>query len=280
MLTILCCVLIGVTCLLLWAARLSAPAWRHGAVWIAEGTEADLAQLFMFISSRQLLRYTVAAAVLIASVCLYMHVPLPLVVLLCTLVLAAPRLGTTVLLQKRRKQVIAQLPDALQLWGGLLRSGQGMMSAVSQLTSRQPDPLGAELRLVLSEYRLGVPIDRAMHSLQARFGTSDLRMLSTLLRAHRELGGNLAEAMERLAATLRSRLAMEARVQSLTAQGRLQGVVVGLLPILLAFVLCFMEPAAMRALFSTPPGLACIAAIFALETTGFVLIRRIVRIDT
>jgi tight adherence protein B len=280
MLIILSGVWLGVACVILWAVRLFAPAWRHGATWIGKGTEAELAQLFMFISSRQLLRYTAAATVLMASVCFWTHVPLPLVLLVCTLVLIAPRLATSVLLRRRRRRVIAQLPDALQLWAGLLRSGQGMMSAVSQLTSRQPDPLGAELRLVLSEYRLGVPIDRAMHALQRRFGTSDLRMLSTLLRAHLELGGNLAEAMERLAATLRSRLAMEARIQSLTAQGRLQGVVVGLLPILLAFVLSFMEPAAIHALFSTPAGLACIAVILALETTGFVLIRRIVRIDT
>jgi tight adherence protein B len=139
--------------------------------------------------------------------------------------------------------------------------------------------LGAELRLVLAEYRLGVPLHTAMQALRDRVGVADLRSLATLLHVHRELGGNLAEAMDRLARTLRSRLAMETRIQSLTAQGRLQGVVVGALPLLLAAVLAVMEPTAMHAMASTPAGWAALAVIVALEFAGFVLIRRIVNID-
>lgn len=205
--------------------------------------------------------------------------PLAAILLACSLLAAVPRTATALLASRRRRKLVGQLPDALQLWAGLLRSGLGLSAALLQLGSRQSGPLGEELRLVLAESRLGIPLDRAFSALCQRSGCADLRMLSTLLHTHRELGGNLAEALDRLSATLRSRLAMEARIQSLTAQGRMQGTVVGLLPLFLALVLSFMEPAAMHALFSTRAGAACIAVILALEVSGFLLIRRIVRID-
>jgi tight adherence protein B len=103
--------------------------------------------------------------------------------------------------------------------------------------------------------------------------------MSTLLRVTHELGGNLGESLLRLAALLRSRQAVESRIRSLTAQGRLQGVIVGILPLLLLVVLCFMEPAAMSMLFTHPAGWAVLGLIAMLEVVGFLLIRRIVAID-
>lgn len=133
--------------------------------------------------------------------------------------------------------------------------------------------------MVLAQQRLGVSLDVAFSGLHERAGIADLRLLATLLRANRELGGNLAESLQRLAELLRGRLMMEARIQSLTAQGRLQGIVVGLLPILLMAALYAMESDTMRVLHTTARGWAALGVIAALEVTGFVLIRRIVRID-
>jgi tight adherence protein B len=99
------------------------------------------------------------------------------------------------------------------------------------------------------------------------------------LQANRDLGGNLAESLHRLAELLRGRLLMEARIDSLTAQGRLQGVVVGALPLLLLAVLYAMESDTMQVLHTTVQGWATLMVMVALELTGFLLIRRIVRID-
>lgn len=267
------------TCATFWCLRLAADAGRKGLRWMGEDTEAELERLFVFVSSRRLLAGTAGAMILCVACGLLIGTPPVALVIICALLAAAPRVLTANLRRKRRRQLIEQLPDALRLWAGLLKSGLGMSAALLQLASRQPSPLGEELRLVLAQSRLGIPLDRAVHALCGRTGAADLRLLSTLLHTHRELGGNLAEALERLSATLRNRLAMEARIQSLTAQGRMQGTVVGLLPMLLALVLSFMEPAAMHAMISTRAGIACIALIVALEVSGYLLIRRIVRID-
>jgi tight adherence protein B len=179
---------------------------------------------------------------------------------------------------RRRVRIAEQLPDALALWAGLLRSGQGLTQSLDQVATRQASPLREDLAMLLRQHRVGVPIERALEDWRARAGVEDLGMLSTLLRATRELGGNLAESLSGLADIMRGRMAMEARIRALTSQGKLQGLIVGLLPALLLVVLGFMEPQAMRKLYQTYQGWAVLGLIFALEAAGFLLIRRIVAI--
>lgn len=252
---------------------------RSGSKWIGQRTEAELAQMFVFIDASRLLRIAVTIAIAVISICAVMGLHWPFLACIAVVGVVAPRM-TVAFLRGRRQRVLAgQLPDALATWAGLLRSGQGTMSALSQVATRQTEPLGAELRLMLSQCRLGMALEDAMSQFRDRGGLPELRLLATLLHANREIGGNLAEAMERLAATLRRRQATEVRIRTLTAQGRLQGLVVGILPLVLAAILCFMEPAAMSALASSPKGWAVIATIAALEACGFLLIRRIVSIE-
>jgi tight adherence protein B len=264
---------------MLWLVRVLGEAIRRGSWLIGERTEADLAQLFVFVTARTVLFWTTLAIVLGAVVGILAHVAWPFILAFVAVAAIGPRIVVLTMRRARRRRLVAQLPDAISLWAGLLRSGQGVTSALSQVSLRQPEPLGSELKLALAQHRLGMALGAAVGALRDRVGAPDLRMLVTLLQVHRELGGNLAEAMDRLAVTLRSRLAMEARIRSLTAQGRLQGLVVGALPLLLAAVLSVMEPAAMHAMVSTPMGWAAMVVVAALEVAGFVMIRRIVSID-
>jgi tight adherence protein B len=103
-------------------------------------------------------------------------------------------------------------------------------------------------------------------------------MLVTTLAIARELGGGLAEALERYARMVRRRLALENRIRALTAQGKLQGWIMGALPIGLALVLWWLNPREMNQLIETPAGWAVIVVLMVLEWVGFVLIRRIVQI--
>jgi tight adherence protein B len=275
--------------LVLTAIAVAAALWlavsglRAAAQWsksaIGARTEADLANLFVFVPARRLLAVTFGLTMLCMAGALLASLPKPLLPLIALACLVAPRAMVHGLRSRWRRRLARQLPDALALWAGLLRAGQGSAPALAQVASRQAAPLGDEFRVVLGQVRLGSPLDIAFVGLRDRSGLADLRLLSTLLTVNRELGGNLAESLQRLADLLRSRLLMEGRVQSLTAQGRMQGLVVGLLPLLLLAVLYFMEGETMRVLHTTWTGWAALACIAALEFTGFLLIRRIVRID-
>jgi tight adherence protein B len=264
---------------LLLLARSSIHAGRWCALALGLRTETDLAQLFVFIPAGRLLGITATVVVLVIGISVLLGLPLAFLPAMALVALAMPRLLVMWLRSRRVRKLAQQLPDALALWSGLLRSGQGATQSLSHVAARQASPLGDELRMVLAQLRLGTGMDVAFQGLRERAGLADLRLLATLLQANRELGGNLAESLQRLAELLRGRLLMEARIQSLTAQGRMQGLVVGALPVLLLMVLYAMEPDTMRVLHATPQGWAALALIGVLELVGFLLIRRIVRID-
>jgi tight adherence protein B len=250
--------------------------WWTGMV--GQRTELELANLFVFIPAARLLALTTMLAVFMGATAWALGAPLALILVVTLLTLALPRIWSFAVRRRWRRQLVQQLPDALALWSGLLRAGQGTHQALAQVAQRQTGPLGHELRFMLGQVRMGVPLESAFASLRERAEASDLRLLATLLATQRELGGNLAESLQRLSDLLRNRLLMEARIGSLTSQGRMQGVVVGLLPVLLMAVLYAMEREAMQVLHTTWQGWAAIALIIALETAGFLMIHRIVNI--
>ncbi|MGC4027966.1 MAG: type II secretion system F family protein [Steroidobacteraceae bacterium] len=241
--------------------------------------ERDLASLFIFASGFHLALLTAACAAVLTVLAWAITGLWPVAVPAFIMALYVPRMLIRHLQRRRLGRIAEQLPDALAFWAGLLQAGQGLHPSLNQLAERQPRPLGEELRVVTRQCRLGVSADIAVEQMCLRLGVADLRMLASLLHVSRELGGNLGESLLRLSDLLRTRLAMEARIRSLTSQGRLQGTIVGALPLLLMLVLSFMDPGAMRMLFTHPLGWVALGMIAILEITGFLLIRRIVAIE-
>ena len=183
-------------------------------------------------------------------------------------------------LRRRRLTVLQrQLPDAIAAVAAGLRGGLGLWQALELVPRHQPRPVSQELALVLRQHRMGLPLEEALEGFARRSALHDVRMLVATLAISRDLGGGLAEALERLAAAVRRRVAMEERIRALTAQGRMQGVIVGALPIGVAAVLYLIEPGPMSRLVVTPLGWLVVGVVAVLETIGALLIRKIVRID-
>jgi tight adherence protein B len=190
----------------------------------------------------------------------------------------APRAVVSVLRRRRVRRLAQQLPDALAALAAALRSGMSLTQAIALTASQQPAPLAQELALVIRKQRLGVMTDEALLELEQRVPIPEFSSFATAVRVARESGGSLSESLERLANTTRRRLTLQARIAALTSQGRLQGVVLGALPIVLMLVLQVMEPQAMRLLWATPAGLVVLGLICTLEIAGFLMIRAIVGI--
>lgn len=190
-----------------------------------------------------------------------------------------PRLAFGWLRRRRLRAIEEQLPDALQVIAGGLRAGVSMPQALQQLVREGRPPIAQEFDLVLREHRLGLALDEALDHLAQRVPLQAITLVIAAMRIANETGGSLAEALERAAATLRSQLAMQGKIDALTAQGKLQAVIVGLLPVGLLLVLERMEPEAMALLWHTQAGWATLAVVVLLEVFGVLLIRRIVAID-
>lgn len=183
-------------------------------------------------------------------------------------------------LKKRRIAMIEQqLPDTLSLISGSVKAGLSLIGAIRQVTADLPVPIVQEFQFVLQEQRLGVSLDDSLENLWHRVPIQSINLMVSAMRIANETGGGLAETLERAATTLRSQHAMERKISALTAQGKLQAWLVGMLPILLLFVLMQMEPAAMSQLWTTKLGWGVVTAVILLEFFGVILIRKIVKID-
>ena len=244
-----------------------------------ETARVQLSEFFLFIDPAQLWIANVIACVLAGALVAVLAGSGVLAVGVMALCIVLPRWGLRHLRLRRLANFDSQLPDALLTLASGLRAGAGVSSALRHLVTEAPAPLAQEFALMLREQRLGVGLDTALASLAQRVPTEATALTVSALRIATETGGNLAEALERISALVRHRLHMQARIGSLTAQGRLQAWVIGALPPLLAVVLDRLEPEAMAALWGTPAGWMTLAVIVSLEVLGLWWVRRIVRID-
>jgi tight adherence protein B len=246
---------------------------------VLDATSVRLSEMFIFMDARQLTRLSAGIAlVVILAVALVTANPL-LVLGAAIVCLAGPRLAHRRLRIRRRKLLVRQLPDTLDALVGGLRSGLSLQQSLGLLAEQLPVPSRQEFGLVVRELRMGLAVDDVLQDLEKRVDTQEYTMFTTCMRIAREVGGNLTESLERLSETMRRKLTMEDKIDALTSQGKLQGIIVGALPLMLMWVLSEMEPEAMAPLFSTWYGYCTLAVIALLELAGYVLIRKIVNID-
>ncbi|MEM9174059.1 MAG: type II secretion system F family protein [Myxococcota bacterium] len=172
-----------------------------------------------------------------------------------------------------------QLPDALTMLAGGMRAGASLPIAIQALVQEQPAPLSQEFELFLRQQRVGSDFVAALDEMEKRLPIDDFRMVAAAMRISREVGGNLAETLETLSDTLRRKATMEGKIASLTAQGRMQAIVMASLPILLGIVLNFLEPEAMGKMFTEPVGWAVLSFVVVWEALGFFFIQKVVTID-
>lgn len=266
--------------LLVWRAQAwFTPAMRRYREVYTQEAGISLSEVFLFIDPAQLWVGAIASAAALGLL-LFAITGSGLFALVASVVAARlPRHVVLVLRRRRAMKFEQQMPGALLALASALRAGLGVPTALKHIVEQADAPLTQEFGLMLREQRIGVSFDTALDNLNARMPSEATALVVASLRVAAQTGGNLAEALEGISETLRARLQLQGKVRALTAQGRMQAWIVGSLPILLAVVLDYMEPEAMALLWHTPLGWGVLLVVAVLETTGVVMIRRIVNID-
>jgi tight adherence protein B len=191
-----------------------------------------------------------------------------------------PRLYVNYKQGKRFHGFEEQLPDTLGLWVNSLRSGYSVMQALEAISREAPDPSAMELRRVVQEVQLGIPMDEALAHLLTRMPSDDLDLVITAVNIQREVGGNLAEILEIIGHTIRERIKLKGEVRVLTSQGRVTGYLISGLPILLAIFLAIINPDYVGKLFSNRLcGWPMIAIGLGMIGMGSAVIQKIVDIE-
>ena len=185
--------------------------------------------------------------------------------------------------KKKIKQRIVKfndgLPDMISTIVGSLRAGFSFQQALKTVIEEAGSPIKEEMGSVIKEMQYGASLEDSLNELKERMPSEDLDLMIQAILIQRQVGGNLATVLDKIVQTIRERTKIHRQISSLTAQGRLSGIVIGLLPIILAFVLYLIEPEYIGTLFRHPVGIALtIAGIFS-GIIGFVLIRKITAVE-
>lgn len=171
-----------------------------------------------------------------------------------------------------------QLTDALGMMSNALRAGFSINQAFESVAESDMHPISDEFSLLLQQLRIGMSFDDALGSLEKRIGSDDLTLVVTAIDIARKTGGNLTEIFDSISDTIRARMRIERKVRTLTAQGRLQGIIVSLMPFFLCGVMTVMKPGMMIPFLTSLNGIACLAAASVMVIVGWVFIRKIVTI--
>ncbi|MEW6242698.1 MAG: type II secretion system F family protein [Bacillota bacterium] len=192
---------------------------------------------------------------------------------------AAPWILLRNRINARRRAFLRVLPDALTLMANSLRSGHSFMQALDMLSREMPAPAGSEFERVVKETRLGVPTEESLTALAKRLNTGDLDLVVTAILIQRQVGGNLAEVLDKINHTIRERIRIAGEVRTLTTQGRLSGWVISMIPIALALFFYVMDPGFMSPLFTSSLGRVLLLCGVIMQLAGMALVRRIVDIQ-
>lgn len=181
--------------------------------------------------------------------------------------------------RRRQKQFDSILPDTLQLLASTLRGGYSLMQGVEAVSQEVSEPVGRELRRVVTEARLGRPLEESMEAVAKRMDSADFGWAVMAIRIQREVGGNLAELLVTVADTMTERERLRRDVNALTAEGRISAIVLGLLPFGIGLFIMGANPGYMDPLFDETLGNALLIGAGLLMVGGFYWMKKTIDIE-
>lgn len=181
-------------------------------------------------------------------------------------------------IRRRRKKFTNQLGDMLTMVANALRAGFSFMQAFELISREMDAPMGREVQLVVNEVNLGNTLESALDNMQRRVASPDFELVVTAVLIQRQVGGDLASILDTISETIAERVRMRRETQTLTAQGRLSGWVLVLIPFALGGFLSVVNPGYLQPLFDTELGRMCMIGAIVSELIGILVIRRIVDI--
>jgi tight adherence protein B len=245
---------------------------------VLETVEQRLEQADLPLRAAEALFFWAAAVVIVTAISLFLG---GLIGAFAGLVITGllPVAVLNGLASKRKQKFVAQLPDALQLLSGTLRSGYSLLQGVEAVSQEASDPIAGELRRVMIEARLGRPLEEALQDAADRMGSADFDWAVMAVRIQREVGGNLAELLDTVGETMVQRERLRRDIKSLTAEGRMSAWVLALLPPGVGFMMYTLNPGYVGTLFHDGFGKMMLVGATVLAIGGFLWMKKMIGIE-
>lgn len=254
-------------------------AFESASENMASKADSELRDMFLFANTKKILFLYLSLLVAVPIALIVLNQSPVVIVIAVVLMLMAPRFILKTLAKRRKAAINKALPDALAQVAGAMRAGSTFTSALQSMVEEQEGPLGQEFGLLLREQRLGARLEDALDNLGERVQSEEVDLVISAALIAQEVGGNLAEILQRLSETIRRKMEMEGKIKALTSQGVMQGYVVTALPFFILFALTFLEPEATLPIFSGVLGWGFLFVISIFQLVGGFMIRKIVNID-
>jgi tight adherence protein B len=220
----------------------------------------------------------IGLAVVGIAVGLFFHLPLYGVPLGAAFLASLPFVWLLKRKQKRVKQFVEAMPEAVELIGRALRAGHGLASGLHLVAEEMQGPIADEFNRVFEEQNLGIPIELSLRNMADRIPVMDVRFFVIAIIIQRATGGDLAEVLDKIGRLIRQRYELLGHVKALTAEGRLSGIVLLALPPGLLAFLSFSNYGYISPLFTTSVGTKMLLITGALQLLGAWMINKIVAI--
>lgn len=181
--------------------------------------------------------------------------------------------------KSRLAKLNAQLPEALTMISNSLKAGFGLLQSLSVASEQLQHPISTEFARTIHEMNIGSGVEEAMIALGERSDSYDLDIVITAILVQRTVGGNLGEILDNVADTMRERIRIRGEIETLTAQQKLTGIVIGLLPLAVGVMFTVISPGYINPLFTTVLGKVMLVLAVVLEVVGIMIIQRIMDIE-
>lgn len=187
-----------------------------------------------------------------------------------------------IILRKKKERIKlfdSQLNEGITIVSNSLKAGYSFLQAVAVVSDETTDPFSKEFKKLLKEMSLGITEEEALKNLLFRMESEDLRLIINAILIQKDVGGNLSEILDNISETIRERQKIKNELKTLTAQGKLSGIIVMLIPIFLGVTIYLFNKDYMMLLFTTSVGRGMIIASILSQIFGFLMIRKIINID-
>jgi len=182
------------------------------------------------------------------------------------------------LYEKRCNDFVNQMVDATTILANGVRAGLSVTQAMDRVAKNLKNPISQEFRLVLSQNQLGRPIEECLNELAERVPRPDVQMFVTAVNILKETGGNMAETFQTINFTIRERQKIEKKIEALTAQGVMQGIIISMVPFILLVIFYMADPSYVMPMFTTALGWVFLSIVLILQIVGGLMIKKIITI--
>ncbi len=193
--------------------------------------------------------------------------------------LAAPYMYMVQRAAKRQATLTSQLPDALDMLSGALRSGYALTRGFQVVAAQMHPPISEEFERVLQDVQVGISVSDALDGLLARTDSYDLELMVSAIQTQLTMGGNLSEVLDKIAGMIRERVRLQGEINAATSEGRMSAGILVAMPIIMAVIISVVNPGYLDPLFEERLGIMMLIGAGLLMVTGMVIIKKLLDID-